>query len=552
MKVLGTTTDTPDDLPGRSWGRRRPAPIVIVLALGLAAAIALALAPILLNGPDTSPLPAAGGISVYRVDAGGAGTTKWDRDLVESPAPYVNSTDTRVASTEHPIDLNHESVPAGTSAAVFQTERYDPDASVTQAEMEWKFAIAPGNYQVRLYFAEILEGAQAAGVREFDVSIEGRLVLDDYDIFEEVGGYNGVVKQFDVASDSTINIDFAHVKQNPVIQGIEIIQMSGATNTAPDSSPDPTQPRAAACDGTDVPAGADLHAIIDGASTQTFCLAKGTYDVGDTPLSPGRSVVIWGSGGSRSDFGAIDAPSRIVGSARVAIIEAGDDNTFRWLDVAGSNPGSACQADCGRGIRSGANTLVEYSRIHHNSNNGLGGGVPSNVTVRFSELDHNGMKDFKGTYGGVKHGATDNGGVLTVTDSYVHDNIGVGIWGDRCQQRMVAARNLIVRNSRDGIRWETDMPPDGCSNTESRSAVIHQNVVRSSGTDPTESGDAGIKIRNSPHADVAFNVTRGNEESGILVVYNGVTGANIGNRIHNNSSSDGIAGCAYARCSSNR
>ncbi|MDQ3659984.1 MAG: right-handed parallel beta-helix repeat-containing protein, partial [Actinomycetota bacterium] len=174
------------------------------------------------------------------------------------------------------------------------------------------------------------------------------------------------------------------------------------------------------------------------------------------------------------------------------------------------------------------------------------------VTVRFSELDHNGMKDFKGTYGGIKQGATDNDGVLAITDSYVHDNIGVGIWGDRCQQRMVAVRNLVVRNSRDGIRWETNMPPDGCSNTTIRSATIRDNVVLLNGTDPTESGDGGIKIRNSPNADVIFNVTGGNQELGILVVYNGVAGANIGNTIRSNRSSDGIGGCEYAKCSTNQ
>jgi len=551
--MLRASIDKRADQSGRSPGSWR-GPVPVIAFLGVGAVIALALALTLSNRPDPVPLGPVGGIPVYRVDAGGAGPTKWESDLAGSPAPYINSDETRVASTHHDIDLSHSSVPAGTRMAVFQTERYDPDADVTRSQMTWNFPVAPGSYRVRLYFAEIFKGAQAPGLRVFDVSIEGRLVLDDYDVFEEVGGYKGVVKHFRVASDSTLSIKFVHVKQNPMVQAIEIIRRVGTASGLSNSrtTSDPAHLSTASCEGTKVPAEADLHALIDGASGQTFCLAEGTYDVGDSPLTPGTGVVIWGAPGIRSSDGAIDAPTKIVGSALVAIIEAGDDSIFRWLDVSGSDASSTCGVDCGRGIRPGANTQVEYSRIHHNSNSGIGGGVLSSVTVRFSELDHNGMEDFQGTYGGIKQGATDNGGVLAITDSYVHDNIGVGIWGDRCQQRMVAVRNLVVRNSRDGIRWETNMPPDGCSNTTIRSATIRDNVVLLNGTDPTESGDGGIKIRNSPNADVVFNVTGGNQGLGILVVYNGVAGANIGNTIRSNRSSDGIGGCEYARCSTNQ
>jgi hypothetical protein len=89
--------------------------------------------------------------------------------------------------------------------------------------MQWDFSVTPGTYEVRLYFAEIYSGAQGVGKRVFDVMIEGATVLDNYDIFADVGGYTGVMKSFVVQSDTNLDIDFDHVNQNPAVKGIEII-----------------------------------------------------------------------------------------------------------------------------------------------------------------------------------------------------------------------------------------------------------------------------------------------------------------------------------------
>lgn len=187
--------------------------------------------------------------------------------------------------------------------------------------------------------------------------------------------------------------------------------------------------------------------------------------------------------------------------------------------------------------------LVEYSRVHHNSNNGIGGGIASTVTVRFSELDNNGHDDFKGTYGGVKQAASAAGSVLVVRDSYVHNNIGQGIWGDRCQDRMIAERNLVTKNSRTGIYWETNMAPADCPNTETRSALIQHNVSTGNGSDVA---DAGIKVRNSPNADIGFNTTGGNNTRGIRFITNDTKGSMKNNLAHDNPVvPDGVEGCQY-------
>lgn len=313
----------------------------------------------------------------------------------------------------------------------------------------------------------------------------------------------------------------------------------------PTPTPEPI-PEAEPCVGTQVPAGANLHVVI-GGNSGTFCLEAGAYDLGSTPLKPGSGATLIGNEGSIGPKGEVDAPTKIVGAASVAVIEAGANNTFRWLDISGSNPGQACQPDCGRGIKSGANMLVEYSRVHHNSNNGIGGGIASTVEVRFTELDHNGTDEFKRTYGGIKQAGSNISSNLIVTDSYVHDNTGQGIWGDRCQDRMVAERNLVVDNSRTGIYWETNMDPVGCPNTTTRSALIQHNVSRGNGSDPS---DADIKVRNSPNADIGFNSTEGNV-TGIRFTTNG-KGSMVGNVAHDNDVSDGIAGCDLAEVTCER
>jgi PA14 domain-containing protein/Big-like domain-containing protein/malectin (di-glucose binding ER protein)/ASPM-SPD-2-Hydin domain-containing protein len=184
------------------------------------------------GGARAQPVATAAGAVVYRVNAGGpalTGTPSWSADTAAAPSTYVNAaaTGNTVYSTTSAIDTTHASIPAGTPAALFQTERWDPPAT---PELQWSFPVTPGAYEVRLYFAEIYSGAQTNGARIFDVSIEGTLVLNDFDVYAAVGANKGVVKTFQVTSDATLTIDFGHVTENPAIKGIEILQASAAAN----------------------------------------------------------------------------------------------------------------------------------------------------------------------------------------------------------------------------------------------------------------------------------------------------------------------------------
>ena len=71
--------------------------------------------------------------------------------------------------------------------------------------MHWQLPVAPGTYDVNLYFAETYFGALSPGSRVFSVQIEDQS-LDGFDIAANVGGYTATVQSFTVTADETLDI----------------------------------------------------------------------------------------------------------------------------------------------------------------------------------------------------------------------------------------------------------------------------------------------------------------------------------------------------------
>lgn len=97
----------------------------------------------------------------------------------------------------------------------------------------------PRPYTVRMYFAEI--AGCKAGQRVFDVSLQGRPVLERFDIAKEAGGaFRPVVKDFKgigVKDDLRITFTPAPTAQaGPLLNGIEIIAEDWQANAASESS----------------------------------------------------------------------------------------------------------------------------------------------------------------------------------------------------------------------------------------------------------------------------------------------------------------------------
>ncbi len=81
----------------------------------------------------------------------------------------------------------------------------------------------PGSYTVTLKFNE--PSKTAAGQRVFDVSLEGSLVLDDFDIYAVNNTRNTAVDRSFLVSvtDGALNVTFGRVTDYPIISAIEVL-----------------------------------------------------------------------------------------------------------------------------------------------------------------------------------------------------------------------------------------------------------------------------------------------------------------------------------------
>ncbi len=162
---------------------------------------------------------------IHRINAGGPslaspdGGPAWASDSATAPSP-LHTSGSRTSASDNTWATT-TAVPAATPWELFSTRRYDPAGG---GEMQWSLPVASGRQtEVRLYFANRCSCGDAPGERLFDVTIDGRLVLDDYDIVREVGNHVGTMKSFAVTSDGRIDIHFGHVVENPVVSGIEVV-----------------------------------------------------------------------------------------------------------------------------------------------------------------------------------------------------------------------------------------------------------------------------------------------------------------------------------------
>lgn len=178
-------------------------------------------------GGRAATLPSGGGTGevLHRVNAGGPALAALDGGPDWAADDGSRHTPANGAGWA-PVPAVDGSVPPSTPSQIFDTELWDPGDA---PELSWQFPVAAGTtVEVRLYFANRCTCTSAPGQRAFDVSVEGQVVLDDYDIVGDVGDQTGTMKSFVVTSDGTVNIDFGHVVENPLVNGIEIVASTGA------------------------------------------------------------------------------------------------------------------------------------------------------------------------------------------------------------------------------------------------------------------------------------------------------------------------------------
>lgn len=112
-------------------------------------------------------------------------------------------------------------VQAKTDKEIYKVERWNKNLGYTIPVENGK------DYKITLKFAEIY--ANTANFRLFDVLVEGKLFLNDFDIFKEAGGKNIAIDTSTIISvnDGFVNIELNASKDNAAIKGIVIDEVGG-------------------------------------------------------------------------------------------------------------------------------------------------------------------------------------------------------------------------------------------------------------------------------------------------------------------------------------
>lgn len=213
---------------------------------------------------------------LYRVNAGGPELSSVDDGPDWSAGdntPYVNTGNN---AGYNPVPNVDASVPAAQDdrapRALFDSERWDSGGA---PEMTWSFPVPAGkNLQVRLFLANRYTGTSGVGQRVFDVSLDGTVVLDDLDMVARYGDQTGHVESFNITSDGSVDISFGHVVENPLVNGIEIIDRD-AVGTGSSTAGDVV--RRQYFNGTSAPSN---PALFEG--TQAWGFSRGAMLIDDT------------------------------------------------------------------------------------------------------------------------------------------------------------------------------------------------------------------------------------------------------------------------------
>ncbi|WP_226624667.1 malectin domain-containing carbohydrate-binding protein [Alloyangia pacifica] len=157
---------------------------------------------------------------VHRWVGGNADVAATDGGMDWSSSTSVLVAGTTSVSTFNITTLD-ASVPSTAPVGIFTQERW---AQPTGEGMQYEFAVDPGSYAIRLYMGNGYAGTDQIGERLFDVSIEGALFLNDFDLIQAFGdGVGGMVQWTGQINDGIADIDFATVFENPLINAIEIL-----------------------------------------------------------------------------------------------------------------------------------------------------------------------------------------------------------------------------------------------------------------------------------------------------------------------------------------
>jgi PKD repeat protein len=208
----------------------------------------------LINGieivKDSGPTNFTNPVPIYRVHSGGfeinstdSSAADWIADdsdttgggggTAANETPFRNGGN--IADWDNPWGgTMPPSLPASVPSALFTTERWAPQT--------YTFPVAPGTpLNVSLLFANNCTCTNQAGQRQFNATIDGQQVLNNYDIVADVGDRTAVEKTFPVTAPPSGVVTIALTNgnaDNAVINGIEIDQTAATPTGGPSGDVD--------------------------------------------------------------------------------------------------------------------------------------------------------------------------------------------------------------------------------------------------------------------------------------------------------------------------
>lgn len=148
--------------------------------------------------------------TLYRINAGGGeyhdpqGNT-WQADEYFNTGRTFQSSAT-ITGTDKP--------------ALFQTHRWKSNSPL---KLSYKLPVPVGNYLIRLFFAETFPEARKEEGRIFDIEVEGKILIQDLDIFSEAGFETALIKEiYTQVLDGELTLRFLNNVKNVRIAAIEV------------------------------------------------------------------------------------------------------------------------------------------------------------------------------------------------------------------------------------------------------------------------------------------------------------------------------------------
>ncbi len=156
---------------------------------------------------------------------------------------------------------------AGTSdTPLYQSERFSDQA--TNGPLVYEFPVPNGTYLMELEYAEISNQITGSGQRLMDVFVEGQLVFDDLDIFDEAGGIDiAITKRVVVeVTDGLLRYEAVGIVQNPKLNAFAVFDVDPADANSLSAFLNPAN--APLIDTTDAVGGTGdvLVEVLDGAN----------------------------------------------------------------------------------------------------------------------------------------------------------------------------------------------------------------------------------------------------------------------------------------------